>query len=109
MLSGVFAGGGESSSARKAHLCSIRSGEVMEVQVVSKLPRLNTAITLSDLNLEGCQHPHDDPLVIRAFVANKTIHRVLVDNGSSSDIIFASAFDKMGIEREKLEPVSTHL
>ena len=77
-----FAGGGESSSARKAHLRSIRSGEVMEVQSVSKLPRLDTAITFSDSDLEGCQHPHDNPLVIRAIVANKTIHRVLVDNGA---------------------------
>ena len=109
VISGGFAGGGESSFARKAHLRSIRSGEVMEVQTVSKMPRLDTTITFSDSDLEGCQHPHDDPLVIRAVVANKTIHRVLVDNGSSSDIIFASAFDKMGIGREKLEPVSTHL
>ena len=76
---------------------------------MSKLPRLDTSITFSDSDLEGCQHPHDDPLVIRAVVANKTVHRVLVDNGSSADIIFASAFDKMGIGREKLEPVSTHL
>ena len=59
--------------------------------------------------MEGCQHPHDDPLVIRVVVANKTIHRVLIDNGSSADIIFTSAFDKMGIGREKLEPVSTYL
>ena len=81
----------------------------MEVQAVSKLPRLNTTITFSDSDLEGCQHPHDDPLVIRAVVANKTIHRVLIDNGSSADIIFALAFDRMGIGREKLEPVSTHL
>ena len=56
--------------------------------------------------MEGCQHPHDDPLVIRAIVANKTVHRVLIDNGSSADIIFALAFDKIVIEREKLEPVS---
>ena len=109
VISGGFVGGGESSSARKAHLRSIRSGEVMEVQAVSKLSRLDTTITLSDSDLEGCQHPHDDPLVIRAVVANKTIHRVLVDNGSSADIIFASAFDKMDIGKEKLEPVSTHL
>ena len=109
MISGGFIEGGESSSTRKAHFRSIRSGEVMEVQAVSKLPRLDTAITFSDSDLEGCRHPHDDPLVIKAVVANKTIHRVLVDNGSLDDIIFASAFDKMGIEREKLDPVSTHL
>ena len=109
VISGGFAGGGESISARKAHLHSIRSGEVMEVQAVSKLPRLDTTIKFSNSDLEGCQHPHDNPLVIRSVVANKTIHRVLVDNGSSADIIFMMAIDKMGIEREKLEPVSTHL
>ena len=109
MILGGFAGGGESSSAKKAHLRSIRSGKVMEVQEVSKLSRLDTAITFLDSDLEGCQHPHNNPLVIRAVVANKTIHQVLVDNGSSADIIFASTFDKMGIRREKLEPVGTHL
>ena len=79
------------------------------MQVVSKLPRLDTAITISYSDLERCQHPHDDPLVIKAVVANKSIHWVLVDNGSSTDIIFVSAFDKMGIRREKLEPANTHL
>ena len=69
MISGGFAGGGESSSARKAHLRSIISGETLEVHVVSKLPRLDTTITFSDSDMEGCQHPHDDPLVmIRATV-----------------------------------------
>ena len=112
MISGGFVGGGgggESSSARKAHLRSIRSVEIAEVQAVSKLPRLDKSITFFDSDLEGCHHPHDDPLVIRAVVANKTVHRVLVGNGSSADIIFASAFDKMDIGREKLEPVNTHL
>ena len=109
VISGGFAGGGESSSARKAHLRSIRSAELGEVQSVSKIPRVDTTITFSDSDMEGCQHPHDDPLVIRAIVANTTVHRVLVDNGSSADIIFALAFDKMGIGREKLEPVNTHL
>ena len=59
--------------------------------------------------MEGFQHPHDDPFVMKIIVANKTVHRVLVDNGSSVDIIFASAFEKMGIGREKLEPVNAYL
>ena len=109
VISGGFARGGESSSARKAHLRSIRSREIEEIQAVSKLPRLNTSITFSYSDLVGCQHPHDDPLVVRAVVANKTVHRVLIDNRSSADIIFTSAFDKMGIGREKLEPANTHL
>ena len=76
---------------------------------MSKLQRLDTSITFSYSDLEGCQHPYDDPLVVHAVVANKTIHRVLIDNGNSADIIFTSAFDKMGIGNEKLEPVNTHL
>ena len=109
VISGGFAGGRNSSSARKAHLCSIRIGDMLEIQAVSKLPRLETTITFSNFDMEGCQHPHDDPLVVRAVVANKTVHRVLVDNGSSTDIIFVLAFDKMGIGRETLEPVNAHL
>ena len=110
MISGGFVDDGESSSAKKAHLRSFRSGETLEVQAVSKLPQLDTTITFSDTGLEGCQqHPHDDPLVIRAVVANKIVQKVLIDNGSSADIIFASAFNKMGIGREKLEPVNAYL
>ena len=109
MISEGFIGGGESSSARKAHLHSFRSEETLEVQAMSKLPQLDTTITFSDTDLEGFQHPHDDPLVIRLVVANKIVHTVLIDNGSSVDIIFASTFDKMGIGREKMEPVNAHL
>ena len=109
MISGGFAGGGESNSARKAHLRSIRSAEIGEIQAVSKLLRPDTSITFSYSDLEGFQHSNDDPLVVRAVVANKTVHQVLVDNGSSVDIIFTSAFDKVGIGRERLEPINTHL
>ena len=101
MILGGFEGGGESSSARKAHLSNIKSAEIEEIQAVSN--------TFSNSDLEGCQHTHDDPLVVRAVVANKTVHRVLIDNGSSADVIFASAFDNIGIGREILDPVNTHL
>ena len=109
VISRGFTGEGDSCSARKAHLRNIKSGETLEIQAIFKLPWLDTTITFSDSDLEGYQHPHDDPLVIRAIVANKTIHRVLVDNGISANIIFTSAFDKIAIRREKLEPINAHL
>ena len=71
---------------------------------MSKIPRLDMSITFSDSDMEGCQHPHDDPLVVRAVVANKTVHRDLIDNGSSVDIIFASSFDKWASEGRNWNP-----
>ena len=53
VISGGFAGGGESSSARKAHLRNIRSAEIGEIQAVSKLSRLDSSITFFDSDLEG--------------------------------------------------------
>ena len=105
MISGGFTGGGESSSARKAHLRSIRSGETLEIQAVSKLPRLDTTITFSDSDMEGCQHPHDDPLVIRAVIANKIVHRVLVENKSSADIMVNSHL--RGFSGERVLPLGS--
>ena len=53
VISEGLAGGGESSSARKAHLLSIRSGETLKVQAMSKLPRLDTIITFSNSDMES--------------------------------------------------------
>ena len=57
VISGGFAGGGEFSSSRKDHLRSIRSGETLKIQAISKLPRLDTTITFSDSDMESYQHP----------------------------------------------------
>jgi hypothetical protein len=53
-----------------------------------------------DVRLQG--FPHNDALVIEANIANWTFGKLLVDNGSSADIIFADAYDKMGLSRNLL-------
>jgi hypothetical protein len=55
-----------------------------------------------DVRLQG--FPHNDALVIEANIASWTLGKLLVDNGSSADIIFADAFDKMGLKRDLLQP-----
>ena len=40
-------------------------------------------------------------------MGNKKVYRVLIDNGSSADILYAAAFAKMEIGKEKLKPVRT--
>ena len=54
-------------------------------------------------------HPYSDSLVITVMIGNKKTGRVLVDSGSSSDIISLEAFDDMGLNRGDLKCVDTWL
>ncbi|XP_011085640.1 uncharacterized protein LOC105167565 [Sesamum indicum] len=51
----------------------------------------------------------NDPMLIRMHIANFAVHKVLIDNGSSADIIFKGVVKRMGLENTKLEPVKTLL
>ena len=66
-------------------------------------------ITFSANDAEGIEFPHQDALVISAIIADFEVKRVLVDGGSSADILFAEAFDQMLIPRGRLTPAVTPL
>ena len=66
-------------------------------------------IIFSEDNARGVHHPHCDALVVILPVANKRLHRILIDNGSSADILFLSTFARMGLERSQLKPYTTSL
>ncbi|KAL2251819.1 UNVERIFIED_CONTAM: Retrovirus-related Pol polyprotein from transposon opus [Sesamum indicum] len=51
----------------------------------------------------------NDPMVIKMDIANFTVHKVLIDNGSSADIIFKDVLSKIGLENIKMEPAGTPL
>ena len=50
------------------------------------------SVTFTDADSRGVHHPHNDALVVTMNVANHTVRRILVDNGSSVDILFWDAF-----------------
>ncbi|XP_064941153.1 uncharacterized protein LOC103974602 [Musa acuminata AAA Group] len=45
---------------------------------------------------------HDDALVISARIANAQVGRIMVDTGSSADILYWDAFQKLGLEQRQL-------
>ena len=55
------------------------------------------AITFTDKDAERVHHPHDDAIVITLLIANYTTKKVLVDNGSSENILYYPAFQQMRI------------
>jgi len=49
--------------------------------------------------------PHDnDPVVISVVTAGRKVHRVLVDQGSSTDVMFWSTFNKLQLSPDLLRP-----
>ena len=67
------------------------------------------AISFTDEDAERIHHPHDDAIVITLLIANYTTRRVLVDNGSSADILYYPAFQQMRLGRDQLRSVCSPL
>ncbi|PKU67130.1 hypothetical protein MA16_Dca012991 [Dendrobium catenatum] len=73
-----------------------------------KKNRVDHCIIFDDTDLEGIHTPHQDPLVINAGIGDPcfNVKRILVDNGSSVDVLFYSTFLSMGLVRKKLQPAA---
>ena len=78
-------------SLKKAHEREINS-------VHSRLPSMKMLrkdepdIVFSGRDSHGITQPHDDPLVIMLKVEEFNIHQVLIDNRSSTNIIYLPVF-----------------
>jgi hypothetical protein len=100
---GGLAGGGESST-RKAHGKESKYRESISSGKAVKNPRERANGYISEDDAEGISMPRDDPLVVTMTVANHTIHRILIDNGSSADILYWSVIQQMGINQDMIKP-----
>ena len=51
---------------------------------------------------EGVKFPHSDALVILANIPEVEVWRILIDGGSSADLLIIHAFDRLRIPRSRL-------
>ena len=90
----VIVGGTSTGSSSKAKKTYLRV--VQNVQLSSCPPRTSRvdgpAITVTNEDARRLHHPHNDAIVIVLTIANYTTRRVLVDNGSSANILYYLAF-----------------
>ena len=72
-------------------------------------PWSHVLVTFSEVDLRLQHYPHNDPLVIRANIgrnsvlfAGNDVGRILVDNGSSADVLTWQGFVKVGLTEKNL-------
>jgi len=98
-ISGGFSGGRCTASQRKKYA---RSVMLVEAQVVDDA--LDVDLTFTKADLQDII-PHDnDPVVISVVTAGRKVHRVLVDQDSSADVMFWSTFNKLLLSPDQLWP-----
>nr|XP_018677604.1 PREDICTED: uncharacterized protein LOC108952119 [Musa acuminata subsp. malaccensis] len=99
VITGGPASGGNSMAGGKAHAKASRA----EASKHEKGPEV-TFLTGGPGLAE-----HDDALVISARIANAQIRRIMVDTGSSADILYWDAFQKLGLVKESMKLVCSTL
>ena len=57
----------------------------------------------------GMKQPHDDPLVIILMLKGFNARQILINNGSSADIIYLSAFQQLKVDPKRLRPFKSPL
>lgn len=98
-ISGGFARGGESNTSRKRY---VRQVMFIDHRAINSEREQGITFTLDDY--EGVV-PHDnDPMVVTLQILNWDAKRVLIDPGSSTDILYYDAFEKLGLAPEQLQP-----
>ena len=82
---------GQSSKSKKTYLKVVQnvqlSGQSLRTRGIDE-----PTISFTDEEAERIHHPYDDAIVITLLIADYTTRRVLVDNGSSVDILYYPAF-----------------
>ena len=82
-----------------------RDFEVNSVQRSHKKPREDhDPITFTAEDSEGIDAKPNDAIVVGVQIAHRDVLRVMIDNGSSADILSARVYDELRLDRKDLDP-----
>ena len=108
MISRGLVVSGSSKSWKKAYAREVYN--VHSQFLPSKTPRCNKPdIIFFEKDVCIVKQPHNHPLVIMLRLEEFNIHQVLVDNGSSTDIIYLPVFQQMKLSKEMPRPFTSPL
>ena len=74
-----------------------------------KAGRALPAIYFTDSDLDGVRVPNNDPLILTLKIKNFKVQRILVDSGSSFEIMYFECFQRMGLDVKDLQEARTPL
>ncbi|CAL8114263.1 unnamed protein product [Prunus armeniaca] len=90
----------------KSYVRAVRHPQVLSLieDPNSKIRRFRwEPITFSEEEEKGIIFPHSDPMIIRADIVDFDVGRILIDTGSSVNVLIADAFNGLGIDHQSLK------
>ena len=67
------------------------------------------AIIFTNEDAEKVHHPHDNAIIITLLISDYTTRRVLVENGSSANILYYPTFQQIRLGQDQLCPMNSLL
>ncbi|KAL2976687.1 hypothetical protein AAZX31_13G023400 [Glycine max] len=98
-----FSDGGRSSQSQKCHLHAVWDININFVN--APLQRSLPPITFTDRDFKGINPVNQDKLVVDSIIiANFMVTRVLIDQGSSVDILYWKTFQRLEVSPDLVHP-----
>ena len=67
--------------------------------------RSQDAIAFTDGDMIGVQNANNEPIVVSMTIAKHPVKRILIDSGSSTDVLFYDALVHMNLPRVELKSI----
>ncbi|XP_077237291.1 uncharacterized protein LOC143878962 [Tasmannia lanceolata] len=102
IIVGGPAAGGPTTAERCAYAEHVFSLEVPSKKAWVDSLKVNQVISFSDKDYEELQILHDDAVIIRLIISNYDVGKILVDTGSSVNVLHVGTFEEMNLGEDRL-------